>query len=586
MAQTKNATEELIGSMKGILAIHRKMLPSLNLLNKAQEKSLENQKEMIKLMQQTKPLVDTTKAIKEQAKAYDSVADSSKKATKETKETQSWLGKLIGDNKSGLLRNQTGGVGFMHRMMYGVSGYFILKNRVDGILSGVDKFLVRPLSGLKGEDEKQGMMGKMFFGAGGSYRKTQEQIKSISGVATGVMSSVAAAAIETALAIPTSGGGGFGSGYNMDMSGFGKEKGIAARGADKILNSKTAVKFSEFEKKALEFYKRTDKRQQILAKGVEQGKKFGGFLRDKGTAMMKKVITFVIFGITVFVMAIKVFTIGFIIMGVIFLIAKLMRSGGMDLKNMQDMGADIMSDIEKYGTQIYEGIMRMKGGFETMWEAIFGEGTIGDLLDGYLEVFLGLWETVQGLALIVLMPLFTLLEETIMTAYEGIKVELKAAFSEQKKNLNGFFQTLGVILMVIATIILAAATVFAIFAGATVSPIILVGTAVLAIVGLLIYLVAKIADIWPFADGGVTKSGMSLVGEKGPELVRLPKGSRVHSNQESKQMVSGGGGNNITVNVQGRIGASDSELRLIAQKVGQMINKEINRTTSSRGLGA
>jgi hypothetical protein len=60
----------------------------------------------------------------------------------------------------------------------------------------------------------------------------------------------------------------------------------------------------------------------------------------------------------------------------------------------------------------------------------------------------------------------------------------------------------------------------------------------------------------------------------------------VHSNQESKQMMSGGGGNNITVNVQGRIGASDSELRLIAQKVGQMINKEINRTTSSRGLGA
>ena len=82
---------------------------------------------------------------------------------------------------------------------------------------------------------------------------------------------------------------------------------------------------------------------------------------------------------------------------------------------------------------------------------------------------------------------------------------------------------------------------------------------------------------------------MSLVGEKGPELVRLPTGSRVHSNQESKQMMSGGvsgNTNNITVNVQGRIGASDSELRLIAQKVGQMINKEINRTTSSRGLGA
>ena len=99
-------------------------------------------------------------------------------------------------------------------------------------------------------------------------------------------------------------------------------------------------------------------------------------------------------------------------------------------------------------------------------------------------------------------------------------------------------------------------------------------------------IIAGIIDwINPFAAGGVTKSGMSLVGERGPELVRLPRGSRVHSNSESKKMFSGGG-NNITVNVQGRIGASDSELRLIAQKVGQMINKEINRTTSSRGLGA
>jgi len=94
-----------------------------------------------------------------------------------------------------------------------------------------------------------------------------------------------------------------------------------------------------------------------------------------------------------------------------------------------------------------------------------------------------------------------------------------------------------------------------------------------------------VAAINPFANGGVTKSGLSLVGERGPELVRLPKGSRVHSNQESRRMMSSGG-NNITVNINGRVGSSDSELRIIAQKVGKMINKEINRTTSSRSLGA
>jgi len=47
-------------------------------------------------------------------------------------------------------------------------------------------------------------------------------------------------------------------------------------------------------------------------------------------------------------------------------------------------------------------------------------------------------------------------------------------------------------------------------------------------------------------------------------------------------MVSGGStNNNITVNVQGRVGASDAEIRDIARKVGAQLNREINRTTSS-----
>lgn len=83
------------------------------------------------------------------------------------------------------------------------------------------------------------------------------------------------------------------------------------------------------------------------------------------------------------------------------------------------------------------------------------------------------------------------------------------------------------------------------------------------------------------AKGGIAKGGMTLVGEEGPELVNLNKGSRVYSNTDTKSMLSNGGTTNITVNVQGRIGASDGELRQIAEKVGRMINKEINRTTSS-----
>ncbi len=86
------------------------------------------------------------------------------------------------------------------------------------------------------------------------------------------------------------------------------------------------------------------------------------------------------------------------------------------------------------------------------------------------------------------------------------------------------------------------------------------------------------------AKGGMTTGAMNLVGEKGPELVKLPAGSRVYSNSQSKSM-SGGStviNNNITINAKD---TSDQELRRIADKIGTMVNNKINRTTSTRTLG-
>ena len=88
------------------------------------------------------------------------------------------------------------------------------------------------------------------------------------------------------------------------------------------------------------------------------------------------------------------------------------------------------------------------------------------------------------------------------------------------------------------------------------------------------------------STGGTVTTPLTVVGERGPEIVSLPKGSKVTSNAQSKNMRSGVT-NNITVQVQGRIGASDQEIRDIAKKVGEHINREINRHTSSgvRRLG-
>jgi hypothetical protein len=89
---------------------------------------------------------------------------------------------------------------------------------------------------------------------------------------------------------------------------------------------------------------------------------------------------------------------------------------------------------------------------------------------------------------------------------------------------------------------------------------------------------AILAYAGQMATGGiVNKTGNWLVGEQGPELVSLPQGTRVHNNANTNKMM----GNNITINVQGRVGASDTELRDIARKVGRLVSQEINRTTSS-----
>ena len=84
-----------------------------------------------------------------------------------------------------------------------------------------------------------------------------------------------------------------------------------------------------------------------------------------------------------------------------------------------------------------------------------------------------------------------------------------------------------------------------------------------------------------YSKGGVTQGGLNIVGERGPELVKLPAGSRVMSNANSRGM----GGNTINVHVNGRVGASDAEIRDIANKVAREINIRMNRqgTTTMGG---
>ncbi len=104
----------------------------------------------------------------------------------------------------------------------------------------------------------------------------------------------------------------------------------------------------------------------------------------------------------------------------------------------------------------------------------------------------------------------------------------------------------------------------------------LIGVVIAAVVG------GLLKKLKFFANGGVVGSGMQVVGERGPELVKLPQGSRVYSNRDSRKMGGGTVNNfNITVNAKD---SSKAEMRRMADEIGRMINSKINRSTSSSTL--
>ena len=83
--------------------------------------------------------------------------------------------------------------------------------------------------------------------------------------------------------------------------------------------------------------------------------------------------------------------------------------------------------------------------------------------------------------------------------------------------------------------------------------------------------------------GGITNNkGTFMIGESGPELLTLPAGTRIQSSAVSRNQTGGSIINNFTIQVQGRIGASDSEIRMITDKISRQLQREINRTTSIR----
>jgi uncharacterized transporter YbjL len=68
-----------------------------------------------------------------------------------------------------------------------------------------------------------------------------------------------------------------------------------------------------------------------------------------------------------------------------------------------------------------------------------------------------------------------------------------------------------------------------------------------------------------FAKGGITGANhLSLVGEAGPEIVKLPAGSKVHSNRQSQSMLS-----NQPIVIENHIEIGGEVVRVVQTEINQ-----------------
>jgi len=248
---------------------------------------------------------------------------------------------------------------------------------------------------------------------------------------------------------------------------------------------------------------------------------------------------------------------------------------------------DVFEIFKSFGgidliTEMFYTALTMVGAFFGLIGA-FITGDYEAVLEHLMTLIDGALLIVWNLALVALKGLGALLVGTFYTVIDNIGLLL---FSEKFRE-NAFkilvkFAKIYFIAWAVKTLAIQIAQLVAIYA----MPVLLVALGFAALYAFGAWLMKQITGNLPFmAEGGVAKGGMTVVGEKGPELVNLPKGARVHSNRDSKKMVAASsGGNTINITINAR-DTSDAELRRIADKIGNMVNNKINRRTSSRTLG-
>ena len=343
-----------------------------------------------------------------------------------------------------------------------------------------------------------------------------------------------------------------------------KKAGLTTQAAE--AESKIGSLRKEFEGR--KGYERTIRRAPAAEFAKKQQKKIGNFLTNlkkigftgilKLLAKMGKVVIFAVTKIFV-----GFFIYAFFILGALFVIIKgLGPSIFTALKDTWEV-------IKQISGPILAGLFILKTGFEQIFSSIFGDGDLETLIDGIVNIAIGLVVTALSVLGVLLVAVLKFTQVLISDLVKRTIDFFRGSASTAKK------------IAVIAGIL---AAIVAFIVGAPVLIAAAIGAAIFYVFRKLFpgkgnarAPLLQTTGIPAFAEGEVVNSPVALVGEKGPELVSLPNGSRVHSNADSQKMM--GNTINITVNAKD---TSRAEMNRIANEIANIVSSKISRTTNSR----
>ena len=455
--------------------------------------------------------------------SFERLVEDMKKAEDAGKKFEGTFTKM-GKAVEGFMNATSGPKGFFKSALYGIKGMYTVMNKTKVSLIAMGKVYDTTIGGVM---SKNSLLGKSMEGL--SKIKMPNFAKGLGGMLSGAKGVAGAAALA-------------------------QQRGL---GPLETLGAGVKKRASEG------FSKRGDQVMPFIESGIESGieraKKVGKFL--KGIEWTKKAKG-LYFGVGQLLKVVLSKAFNFFIITILALVAigafvKIFWTA------VQGFYNGFMQPFEGFFESIQTAFSEIWEGVKTIFSFFTGDASLQDMIFAVLDI-----------AFAFIKITLEFLTRLLLTLLNGVV----SAVESLVMGVVDWFSNLGVWKQVGVAVVLLGAVVLWLFSVPVILPVIILGA---------LYMFGKwLVDKIGFAKGGIVDTSMQIVGEKGPEFVSLPRGSRVHTNAESKRMVRGpkGGTTNINITINAR-DTSDGEMRRIASKIGDMVNNKINRTTSSRTFG-